>query len=162
MLHESPEQSAIWMIDDHVRIKMLVESIQMMTNCYPLEILETAPKTVKGNIRKYSHWNHPDSIWVRESYSNFLWLLKHAIKLYEESVYRFNSSFKVPMLEWIDKSHPNMAEKGLTNKPLSMPDIYKSNSIVESYRNFYREAKKFNKKGKYMHVWTKRETPYWI
>ena len=51
---------------------------------------------------------------------------------------------------------PNILDRGLTKMPCSMPDKYKVNSVVESYRNYYNGEKLSFAK------YTKRNIPYWL
>jgi hypothetical protein len=43
-----------------------------------------------------------------------------------------------------------------TELPLAMPDEFKVTDKVESYRNYYRNAKQ------HLHTWTNRGTPIWL
>jgi hypothetical protein len=35
------------------------------------------PLTKDGNVRKLSHFNHPSSVWIRDSIPNYDWALDH-------------------------------------------------------------------------------------
>jgi hypothetical protein len=51
---------------------------------------------------------------------------------------------------------PNIPDVGLTEPPKAMPDEFKVESVVESYRNYYRGAKSG------FAVWKNREIPKWF
>ena len=92
-IDKDPIQSAKWLCDQHCN-KMVLESAQMVANCFTLETLaELAPKTQKGTARKHSYYNHPCSIWTRESYENYMWHLELMKNLLNEGcVNPFNAS----------------------------------------------------------------------
>ena len=99
-LHSCPRQSARWLCDQHLN-KMLVESAQMIANCFEPEVLEQAPKSQKGNTRKHSYYNHPCSKWVRKNANNLLWLLHHADEIENERLARgFNPHFSKDFIDW--------------------------------------------------------------
>lgn len=163
-LDECPEKSAQNMINRHV-VKMVVESTQMLQNCYLSEQLIHAPRTMGGNIRKYSYYNHPCSVWVRQSQSNFEWLLLHASGLLEEGQYRgFKNHFCQTFIEWCHKNTPENIKNCNTQTPfaLAMPDVYKQDSPIESYRSYYIGDKKRDKSNKWMMIYTKRSLPEWF
>jgi hypothetical protein len=92
-LDPDPVASARMLADIHTGSKnrggkMIVEATQMLANCYTLDQLNYAPKTKKGEVRKYSYYNHPCSKWTRASLDNFHWLLRHGIAMVEEKLYR--------------------------------------------------------------------------
>jgi hypothetical protein len=50
----------------------------------------------------------------------------------------------------------NIPDIGLTEQPMAMPDQYKTNSVVESYRNYYMGEKSE------IASWKNREVPNWF
>lgn len=171
-LSYDPKQAAEFLVDKHVN-KMILESCQMLANCYSEKMLsrEDCPRTKKGTIRKYSYYNHPCSVWVRKSHGNFYWLLKHANAIIEEKKYRDNKRhFCESFVKWCWKNSPDSIEY---NSELTLPaqcfSTYghlKSDSglfvdIIKAYRKFYTLDKKFDKSGKRMDIWTKRKRPFW-
>ena len=138
--------------------KMIVESCQMLANCYSLEQLEFAPKTKKDTVRKHSYYNHRCSKWVRESIYNFDWLLTHAIEMVEEKLYRGGKlHFCIDFLTWCKLNEPNLPHINQTKPALAMPDEYKCDDPVESYRRYYTECKR----NTIRMTWTKRQPPEW-
>lgn len=169
-LDHDPSIAAQYLVDSHVANgKMIVESAQMLANCYPLKRLSEidVPKAQKtGNSRVYGYYNHCCSKWVRESLSNFQWLVDHAIAMGLERYYRkgkghFTSSF----IEWCNKNKPNIPDIGLTTPAMAFNncDQFKdTNDVVSSYRKFYVFDKRFDKNGFPMDIYTKREKPqFW-
>jgi hypothetical protein len=48
-----------------------------------------------------------------------------------------------------------VVDKGVTEPPRAMPEEYKVDDVIQSYRNYYIGAKKD------FAVWKGREVPYW-
>ena len=93
---------------------------------------------------KLAHKNHPCSIWVRESLSNYMWLADLGYWLCQE--YRFRYGDKTHKteahLDWLRKNPPQSLEDvGITEIRLAMPIEYKRPNPVEAYRMYYRENK---------------------
>ena len=166
-LNNCPKTSAQWLINKHLS-KMIVESSQMLSGAYSLERLsqEDCPKTQSGKSRVHSYFNHPCSIWVRNSLTNFNWLLDHAIYLYEEKIYRLGGDhFCADFLSWCKVNPPNLEDKGLTTPALAFknyPHFRDLNNPTLSYCKFYAQDKRFDNKGKWMAYYTKRSIPdFW-
>lgn len=131
VLDENPVTSAEYMCDKHV-IKMTLESAQLLSNCHSYY-------NSNYNLYKPTHMNHPCSLWVRESKSNYKWLYQHFIALANEYNLRYHKIHKSYLLLYnklIDI--PNgMLDIGLTPFKQCMPDIYKHNNPVTAYRSYY-------------------------
>jgi hypothetical protein len=159
-LSECPIQSAKWLVDRHT-IKMVLESAQMLANCFTEEQLEVpdCPKTKKGTSRKHSYYNHPCSIWVRQSKENMQWLINHALAIEQERVERYQTPehFSIPFIHWCQKNIllSPIPSGDMTKFALAMPDEYKTDNSVESYRNYYKHGKS------HLHSW-KQNKPDWI
>lgn len=120
---------------DNLRVvKMALESCQMLcTNLNHLYGEKVSPY-------RSCHLNHPSTKWARESSANFLLLVKHTEALLAEYTLRFGKIHKCQgvleqVMELYDKSLFDLHT--VTPLPLCMPDEYKSDNIVESYRRFY-------------------------
>ena len=100
-LSESPNQSAIEMLDKHI-VKMPTETCQMLhTNILYMEYIEKHGKEPTLNELKVFHWhndsplmkpamlNHPSTIWARQSFDNLEWLFEHGLSLCEEYTHRY-------------------------------------------------------------------------
>lgn len=135
--------------DKHV-VKQILETTQLLCTAHHIWGTEDVP------YRK-THYNHPCAIWTRESKENYLWTLEFGISLCGEYTYRYGKVHKcVSVLDWC-LNHPPLAEKlEFTPFALAMPDEYKCDDPVQSYRNYYNGAKR------HLFKWTKREVPEWI
>lgn len=149
VLDENMKKSAEYTCDKHV-VKMVTEHVQLLcTTYYYCNMKQYSPY-------KLSHYNHPIAKWLRSSLSNWIWLRDYTLVLYDEYKYRYNN--RNHKAGEICKSLiiPNIEDKGFTKMPCSMPDIYKEDSVVQSYRNYYNgEKSRFAK-------YTKRDKPYWL
>jgi len=150
LLDTDTKKCAQYHCDKHV-VKMILETAQLLCGVHHMtnQITE-APY-------KLSHRNHPCSIWARESLSNYLYLCELGLELCKEYTYRYGKRHKSQdVIEWCLINKPNIADKEFTEPARAMPDEYKSNCVVESYRNYY-----MGEKSK-IAVWKNRETPEWF
>ena len=120
--------------DNYRVVKMILESCQML--CTALNVLHDS------DIAPYktTHKNHPSNIWVRESSKNFEDLSVHTLALLEEYTDRFRKIHKCSMVldEIIKLYDPSLFSTNLpTPLPLCMPDEFKQDCVVDSYRRFY-------------------------
>ena len=103
-------------------------------------------------------YNHPCTIWARESQQNYEWLWCYAHALNQEHIYRGGAdhkSFREVINKLPDISLPNT---GLTPFAQAMPETLKSEDAVASYRMFYMKDKAAIGKGA---KWKVRSKPYW-
>lgn len=137
--------------DKHV-VKMILESAQLL--CGVHHMTESSMDYVPY---KLSHKNHPCSIWARENMSNYLWLCELGLELCKEYTYRYGRRHKSQeVIEWCIENRPTIPEDDFTTPPKAMPEEYKVNDVVQSYRNYYCGDKKHFSK------WKNREIPYWF
>lgn len=89
-----------------------------------------------------THANHPCAIWVRSSLENFWWTINYINALDEENIFRGNKphSSRVVCNNLPDPKY--LRNINITTRPQCMPDEFKSNDIVQSYRLFYMNDKK--------------------
>jgi len=151
VLDEDPTIAAHYVCDSHC-VKMILESAQMLCAVHPEG---TAPY-------KRSYYNHPCTKWARESSENYDWLIRHAYALCAEYSRRYVHKSGKPkihksqaVIEWCDEKRPELPNLGLTEHPKCMPDYCKTESVVESYRNYY-----INEKS-HLAYWRKMDTPEW-
>lgn len=169
-IDKDPIQSAKWLCDQHCN-KMVLESAQMVANCFTLETLEKlAPKTQKGTARKHSYYKHPCSIWARETLGNLSWLITHALAMEIERLDRgFNPHFSAEFLHWaFDMSHclgaDNVEDSTMEQTPFAIAisdtmkcrqeATFESSDEVGKYRLYYKLDKPFA-------TW-KKNKPLWI
>ena len=133
----NPQKAARMACDRH-SVKMVLESAQLLCSGVILN----------GGTASYglSHKHHPSTKWVAHSKENWLWLKAYALALCEEYTHRYGRIHKSQaIIEQIDGDC--IPSRGFTQIPLAMPDIYKSNDVVKSYRDYYRYGKSYMNKG---------------
>jgi hypothetical protein len=150
ILDLDPEKAALYHNDKHI-VKMPIESAQILCTVHHLT-------SNKDNIPyRKTHIYHPCVKWVMESISNYEWLLSLLNELLKEYTYRYERIHATQKVyEWLLKNKPNLPNKGLTQFVLTMPDKYKTNDPIQSFRNFYIGDKYYFSKYK------KRNFPYWL
>lgn len=156
-----PIKAAQHLVDNHVN-KMVLESAQLLANCYSLERLaeKDCPRTQKGNTRKHSYYNHPCSKWVRKDFHNWYWLVMHALSLEQERIYRgFNPHFSGQFICWCVDNPPNLPCKIQTFPALAIDEKFKGSDPVQSYRDYYNFNKRYQTT--LPKVWTRRGQPSW-
>jgi len=148
ILDKDIEKCAQFHCDKHV-VKMILESAQLLSTGARLNGLNEG--------YKMTHRNHPCSIWVRESLSNWKWLLALAEALNREYRFRFDKKINHKSYDLIcSLSLPKNRDLGLTPFAQVMPERYQHKNPVTAYRKYYR-----NEKSK-IFKWTKRPRPPWI
>jgi hypothetical protein len=156
-LDKDLKKCAEYHIDAHCN-KMILEAAQMLC---------TAVRQHKGvnvdKLYKATHTNNRMNIWVRTSRENFLWTVNYALALCDEFYFRRGKNHAT--LEVVNQCvkycdlFPSIGETAFV---LFMPDQYKTDCPVESYRKYYLAEKRFDKNGKNMFTWTKRKAPPWV
>ena len=122
-------------LDNYSVVKMILESCQML--CTTLNLLYDDKVTPYRN----AHKNHPSTKWVRESSANFQYLVEHTEAMIAEYESRFPG--KVHKCKAVLETCKSLYKPELfasnepTQLPMCMPDEFKSDNIVESYRRFY-------------------------
>jgi hypothetical protein len=150
-LDENPTLSAKYHVDKHV-VKMILETAQLLCGVHHAtdQVTDQVPY-------KLSHKNHPCAIWARESLSNYLYLCELGLELGKEYTYRYGKRHKsIEVIEWCIVNKPNIPDIGFTTPARAMPDEFKVDSVVESYRNYYMGAKSD------LASWKNREKPFWF
>ena len=145
---KDPKISAQQLCDKHV-VKMILESAQMLCSAFP-----------NGDAPyKRAFYNHPCTIWARESQENYEWLLAHAYAMCQEYTRRYGKVHKsIYAIEWCGKNYIKLQlpQKGLTKFAQAMPEQYKNKCSVTAYRSYYNGEKAG------FATWKKRETPKWF
>ena len=155
------KEIAEYMMDKHIS-KILLEAVQML--CSAKRILDPDDES-NERIYKLAHKNHPVTIWCRKSKANFIWTLDLVEELHKEWKYRYghpetkmHKSYIVSL--YLRENIPNdskFEEKDLTPFALAIPDRYKTDDPVLSYRNYYMSEEKQK-----IASWKKlREKPDW-
>ena len=174
-LDSDPSLCAQYHCDKHV-IKMITEYCQMLSTafwqCPTSEFNKNIYLSYNEKKKQFenrhsicyqqTHINHPCNIWVRSNIQHFNLLLRLTECLISEYRIRYKKydNFKTAsnLLNWIDLEHnrPDIDLKEWSNPPQCMPEQYKCDDIVQSYRNFY-----MGDKSKFAR-WTNREIPEWF
>jgi hypothetical protein len=154
------KECAEYMFDKHI-YKIILEAVQML--CTAKQLLEPEYEN-KIKLYKICHKNHPVTIWIRTSLENYMWTISLVESMHEEWKYRYNhpaekthSSFLVAM--YLKEHAPPVSafpQTGLTKFALAMPNKYKVDDPIQSYRNYYRGEEK-----RRLASWKKRELPPW-
>jgi hypothetical protein len=165
-----PVIAAQSLVDSHV-VKMILETAQLLSTAH--RVLDGAPyidTSGKRKVMRYdlpaprdklysaTHVNHPSAIWARATNNNYTWLYCHFLALLQEYTHRYGKRHKCEALIDLLRSPPaNISVGYLKQVTPAMPEEYiVPHNSVESYRNYYRNAKK------HLHKWTKREAPSWL
>jgi hypothetical protein len=108
---------------------MILESAQMLC---------TAVNLTGGQAKyKTTHKNHPCSLWVRQTKGNFGWLKTHGLALCSEYTRRYGKRHKSQdVIESI--TDEKISNGSLQHFALAMPEHYRVEDPVESYREYYR------------------------
>lgn len=146
-LDQDHATNASYHVDSHV-IKMVVEYAQLLSN----GVRSTGINA--GYLP--THKNHPCTLWVCESLSNWLWLRDLCKALNEEYRYRYDKLVNHRSYDVVKELPiPDMADIGLTTFRLAMPDDAKVDDPIQSYRNCYTMHKR------HLAKWKKRPVPHW-
>lgn len=182
ILDSDLSRSVEYHIDRHV-CKMPLEAAQMIsTNVAIDHYLGYVPRatsreeTAKVRASLSAGWpfykpcyiNHPCTIWARQSNANFRYLVDYCLLLNKEKLHRYPNKPPHKSAELIDEFISDWWPIHLPSYPeatpfaQAMPEEYKSNDAIESYRTYYMIEKTHDKSGKPMAIWTNRDKPYWF
>ena len=139
VLDQTPELCAKAHCDKHVS-KMVLETAQLLSTCHRT----VTPTDFPPEAYRCSHLNHPCSVFVRDSASNYRW----TFELFRELAAEFQRRYQKVHLSWQKLGHiltnppKGLVDVGLTPFRLCMPDQFKvEGDAVQSYRNYYNGAK---------------------
>ena len=128
-VHADPIIAAQQLADDHIR-KMQIESAQMCCTTH-WESGSEAPY-------KRAHKNHPSTIWTRQSIQHYNWLVEHGLEICREFELRYGKLHATQkVLEWCKDNKPNIPDNGFVAPPKCMPEEFRVEDTIESYKNFY-------------------------
>lgn len=132
---------------------MILESAQLL--CTAHHILDNVSD---DSFYKATHKNHPCAVWVRKTHTNYEFLYDLFMAYCREYSYRYNkihlceTKFR-KLLKQIPK---NIHQGPLTPFALAMPDEFKCDDPVKSYRAYYNANKR------HLFGWKDRPVPFWI
>ena len=124
VLDQDPYVAARYHCDKHV-VKMVLETAQMLS-------------TITGHGYRPTHLNHPCTVWARQSTGNFQWLYDLGLALGKEYTHRYRKRHKSSFVIAEQWPPPETIPAGpLTPFALAMPEQYKCDCPVQSYRAYY-------------------------
>jgi hypothetical protein len=121
------------------------------------QILSTVSSLYGLKVQGYkpTHKNHPCVKWCAESITNWMYLKMLAILLCEEYKHRYGKTHKTfQVLNSLEL--PTLPSIGFKEPPRCMPDEFKKDSVIDSYREYYNKVKAKICK------WKNREIPEWF
>lgn len=147
-LDNDPHLAATMAINKHI-VKMPLESCQLLHTA-----LRQFGCTADWLYKPFNP-KHPSCLWVRESRSNFKWLVRHGKALCAEYTTRYGKIHKCsPLIDRADCESNLIPNGPETKQLLAMPDQFRNDDVVHSYKMYYAGAKfRFAK-------W-KTNQPYW-
>jgi len=145
-----PKTAASYHFDKHVT-KMVLETSQML--CTALHLHSSLPDIPY----KPAHPKHPCTIWAASSLGNYKWLCDLGHALAEEYTYRYGKIHKcASVIEYCASNTSFISSGAITQFAQAMPDEYKTEDVIESYRKYYLGAKKT------FLTWKERQVPDWV
>ena len=150
-LDHDPVLAAQMQVDKHV-VKMILETAQLLCTAHHVH------GTAKDWMYKATHRNHPSAVWCRETQANYDWLWVHGMALLDEYTKRYKKTHACSFIMKRLHQPPSPILGLLRRTPvrLAMPDEYKHDCPVKSYRAYYNHGKRE------LHQWTRRARPTWI
>jgi len=137
-LHKVPKICAEYHCDRHV-VKMILETAQMLSTAYRKKFGDN------DDLYKTAYPKHPMTIWVGDSGDNFFW----SVQLLDQLLYQYTVRYKkvhktIKISNLLHSKHKlwHTWKTKFTRPPLCMPDEYKSDDYIQSYRNYYIGDKK--------------------
>ena len=137
-LDKNPKICAEYHCDRHV-VKMILETAQMLSTAYRKKFGDN------DDLYKTAYPKHPMTIWVGDSGDNFFW----SVQLLDQLLYQYTVRYKkvhktIKISNLLHSKHKlwHTWKTKFTRPPLCMPDEYKSDDYIQSYRNYYIGDKK--------------------
>ena len=144
---------------DKMLVKMPLETAQML--CTAHRELDGDEYADEVGLYKRAYWNHPCTVWARESSANYFWLYKHFLALGKEYTFRYGKTHNSvdKLARALFKQPDNIKRIGMTPLAQAMPDKYKNDDPIKAYRDYCINEKHYAKweKGRAMPNWWHRE-----
>lgn len=172
-LSECPVKAAKMQCSKHI-VKMALESAQMLSSTHRiLDGVKTSRLSKSGNstvkhwthptwdhvLYKASHVGHPCTQWTMATKKNYEWHFLHWKAISNEYSHRYgkiHASWS-KLKDVLSLAPENIADGKMTSPALAMPEEFKMECPVESYRNYY-----FSKSENFKMEWHNSETPKWF
>ena len=144
---------------DKMLVKMPLETAQML--CTAHRELDGDEYADEVGLYKRAYWNHPCTVWARESSANYFWLYKHFLALGKEYTFRYGKTHNSvdKLARALFKQPDNIKRIGMTPLAQAMPDKYKNDDPIKAYRDYCINEKHYAKweKGRPMPNWWHKE-----
>lgn len=144
-LDADPKTCAQYHVDKHVG-KMLLECAQMLYTTLRAigHDISGAPLTLSGGVGyKSTHSQHPCTRWVQGSVQNYKWLCCLGVWLASEFKHRYNKVHNTQIhIIWLYRQKPELPDVPMTMFAMAMPDEYKTDNPIQSYRMYYMHEKR--------------------
>ena len=144
---------------DKMLVKMPLETAQMLSTAH--RELDGDDYADKVGLYKRAYWNHPCTVWARESSANYFWLYKHFLALGKEYTFRYGKTHNSvdKLARALFKQPDNIKRIGMTPLAQAMPDKYKNDDPIKAYRDYCINEKHYAKweKGRAIPNWWHRE-----
>ena len=153
-LDSNPLLAAQYQCDKHI-VKMVLESAQML--CTAHWLLES--RYVNEKFYRLTHPYHPSCKWTRETSGNYNWLYCHFLGLCDEYRFRYGKIHLTGKKLRDDLARPpdSIPLGEITLFAMAIPEQFKSDCPIESYRAYYQSKSK-----QFKMTWTKRVVPNWF
>ena len=135
-LHKDPVKAAQYQYNKHV-VKMILESAQMLCTAHH-HYAELNDYNTDYIPYKKAHYNHPSTVWCRQSIPNYMWLYKHMIALGDEYTKRYGKEhMSITKCRHLHVHPENIPHEPIVQPPQCMPDKYKDKCSIKAYWNYY-------------------------
>lgn len=152
-LSKDPKECTEFHNDKHV-VKQILEYAQLLSTAH--RVLDF-PTGFHNNLYKLTHKNHPSAVWVRTSKENYKYTFKLLLELTKEYTHRYGKKHKTEtLLEFLMYYPDGITKVEFTEPPKCMPEDFHKDSVVESYREYYRIGKQ------HLLQYTNRKEPKWL
>jgi hypothetical protein len=150
-LDQDPGTAAIALVDSHV-VKMVLETAQILSTVHHMHNPTPPPASYRP-----THTHHPCVLWAAACSENYAWAVQHGLAIAAEYTHRYGKTHKSEaVLRALLDAPPSLPSLSLQPFAQAMPDAFKSEDAIASYRRYYADAKRP------LHRWTRREAPEWI
>ena len=158
ILDRDPVLAAQYQYDKHVT-KMTLELAQLLCTCHrtvdgthgirlsatnrKLQYWQHPDTKLDAVLYKPTHFNHPCSVWLRESRANYDWAFRHFEALSDEYTHRYGKTH----LSWTKLSDilrvipSNLPDVPQTEFANATDDAYRKLDVVTAYQKYYIKEK---------------------
>ena len=144
---------------DKMLVKMPLETAQML--CTAHRELDGDEYADEVGLYKRAYWNHPCTVWARETSGNYFWLFKHFVALSKEYTFRYGKTHASydKLAKHLMKIPDNIKRGDISTLAQAMPNEYKHADPIVAYRRYVINEKHYAKweKGRPMPNWWTKE-----